>query len=204
MASSASATQVLLSSSVASVRMSDAVLRACLHHALLTEHEEMMGLLLGCTLPVASEPTQCKFSRSLVRSFARSRSHPLLLLFASCFSFVFLVPLYPLCVCVCVCVCVCLLVAVVEFVGVCLLRRSCQESDRVEISPEELASATMEAERFSVELQRHVRVLGWYHSHPHSMSCACFVCMCVFHIRVYMWEHMFTSVRACVRASTYT
>lgn len=48
-----------------------------------------------------------------------------------------------------------------------ILRRSDKKKDRVEISSDQLLKATIEAERLTEELQRRMRVLGWYHSHPH-------------------------------------
>jgi hypothetical protein len=39
--------------------------------------------------------------------------------------------------------------------------------DRVEASPEQLASAMAVAEKLSEGGQTKVRVIGWYHSHPH-------------------------------------
>ncbi|XP_008202235.1 lys-63-specific deubiquitinase BRCC36 isoform X1 [Nasonia vitripennis] len=51
--------------------------------------------------------------------------------------------------------------------AVIILRRSDKKKDRVEISSDQLLKATTEAERLTEELQRRMRVLGWYHSHPH-------------------------------------
>lgn len=51
--------------------------------------------------------------------------------------------------------------------AVIMLRRSDKQSDRVEISPEQLSAASTEAERLALTLNRPMRVLGWYHSHPH-------------------------------------
>jgi len=51
------------------------------------------------------------------------------------------------------------------------LRRLDKKKDRVEISPEQLLKAATEAERLTVELNRPMRVLGWYHSHPHITVC---------------------------------
>ncbi|XP_033121081.1 lys-63-specific deubiquitinase BRCC36-like isoform X2 [Anneissia japonica] len=48
-----------------------------------------------------------------------------------------------------------------------MLRRSDKCKDRVEISPEQLTHAASEAERLAMETGRPLRVLGWYHSHPH-------------------------------------
>lgn len=51
--------------------------------------------------------------------------------------------------------------------AVIILRRLDKKKDRVEISPEQLLEATVEAERLQDELKRSMRILGWYHSHPH-------------------------------------
>ncbi|XP_046326314.1 lys-63-specific deubiquitinase BRCC36-like [Haliotis cracherodii] len=51
--------------------------------------------------------------------------------------------------------------------AVIMLRRSDKQADRVEISPEQLSDASTKAEDLAKELQRPMRVLGWYHSHPH-------------------------------------
>lgn len=50
---------------------------------------------------------------------------------------------------------------------VIMLRRSDKRQDRVEISPEQLSDASTQAEILSHELGRPMRVVGWYHSHPH-------------------------------------
>ncbi|XP_023209382.1 lys-63-specific deubiquitinase BRCC36-like [Centruroides sculpturatus] len=51
--------------------------------------------------------------------------------------------------------------------AVIMLRRSDKRKDRVEISPEQLSDASTQAERLAQALRRPMRVLGWYHSHPH-------------------------------------
>lgn len=48
-----------------------------------------------------------------------------------------------------------------------MMRRSDKRPDRVEISPEQLSAAAIEAEVLADRLKRRIRVLGWYHSHPH-------------------------------------
>ncbi|KAH0534233.1 lys-63-specific deubiquitinase BRCC36-like [Cotesia glomerata] len=48
-----------------------------------------------------------------------------------------------------------------------ILLRLDKKKDRVEISPEQLLKAAAEAERLTIELKRDMRVIGWYHSHPH-------------------------------------
>ncbi|KAL6449054.1 hypothetical protein ACFW04_000636 [Cataglyphis niger] len=55
--------------------------------------------------------------------------------------------------------------------AVIILRRLDKKKDRVEISSEQLLKAAAEAERLTVELNRPMRVLGWYHSHPHITVC---------------------------------
>jgi hypothetical protein len=45
--------------------------------------------------------------------------------------------------------------------------QSARSDDRVEISPEQLAAASDEAERLSATMGQTTRVIGWYHSHPH-------------------------------------
>lgn len=56
---------------------------------------------------------------------------------------------------------------IVHIVSVIMLRRSDKRKDRVEISPEQLSFAASEAERLAQEMKRPLRVVGWYHSHPH-------------------------------------
>uniref|UniRef100_A0AAY5KDN2 MPN domain-containing protein n=1 Tax=Esox lucius TaxID=8010 RepID=A0AAY5KDN2_ESOLU len=56
---------------------------------------------------------------------------------------------------------------IVHIHSVIILRRSDKRKDRVEISPEQLSSAATEAERLAEMTGRPMRVVGWYHSHPH-------------------------------------
>ncbi|XP_036623536.1 lys-63-specific deubiquitinase BRCC36 [Trichosurus vulpecula] len=56
---------------------------------------------------------------------------------------------------------------IVHIHSVIILRRSDKRKDRVEISPEQLSAASTEAERLAEQTGRPVRVVGWYHSHPH-------------------------------------
>ncbi|XP_071956726.1 lys-63-specific deubiquitinase BRCC36-like [Antedon mediterranea] len=56
---------------------------------------------------------------------------------------------------------------VVHIVSVIMLRRSDKRKDRVEISPEQLTHAASQAERLALQTGKPLRVLGWYHSHPH-------------------------------------
>jgi len=94
---------------VKAIHLSADAFAVCLTHALSTEKEEIMGLLIGEVSP----------------------EH------------------------------------VSYIAAVILLRRSCIQADRVEISPEQLSAASTQAENYGKMLQRPMRVVGWYHSHPH-------------------------------------
>lgn len=91
------------------VYVGDSVYHHCVTHALSTEREEVMGLLLGRITP-------------------DGHAH----LFAA------------------------------ETVP-----RSDKRTDRVEIPPESLVAVTERAEALTAEVGEKVRVIGWYHSHPH-------------------------------------
>jgi BRCA1/BRCA2-containing complex subunit 3 len=84
----------------------------CMSHALTTENEEVMGLLMGDI----REEQGIKIS---------------------------------------------------EIWAVCILTRSCKQKDRVEVSAEQLGSASTKAEELSEQLGKPTRIIGWYHSHPH-------------------------------------
>lgn len=45
--------------------------------------------------------------------------------------------------------------------------RLTRQHDRVEASPEQLFEAATEAEKLSKVYNRELRVIGWFHSHPH-------------------------------------
>ena len=92
------------------VLISDAAYHHCVSHALITEREEVMGLLLGRI------------------SVDNTEAH------------IFCAETVP---------------------------RSDKRTDRVEISPEHLVGITERAEQLGIEMGESVRVIGWYHSHPH-------------------------------------
>ncbi|XP_068629339.1 lys-63-specific deubiquitinase BRCC36-like [Battus philenor] len=92
------------------VLLSTDVTLACVQHALSTEKEEIMGLLIG----------EVHNNSSLV-----------------------------------------------SIVSSVILRRLDKKPDRVEISEEQLVQATLRAEELAAEVGRPLRVVGWYHSHPH-------------------------------------
>lgn len=105
---------------VGSVYMSSDAYLACMAHALSTEGEEIMGLLLG--------EVKHEYHNSDAFGSSIGDSH-------------------------------------IE--SVVILQRSDRKSDRVEISPLQLSAAAQEAEELSLKLGKPIRVMGWYHSHPH-------------------------------------
>ncbi|NWQ63970.1 BRCC3 deubiquitinase, partial [Neopipo cinnamomea] len=111
----------------------------CLNHALSTEKEEVMGLCIGEVPPRREEALPGGAVTAL----------PLWQVDTS---------------------------RIVHIHSVIILRRSDKRKDRVEISPEQLSAASTEAEiSFSAShglglaemTGRPMRVVGWYHSHPH-------------------------------------
>jgi BRCA1/BRCA2-containing complex subunit 3 len=56
---------------------------------------------------------------------------------------------------------------VIQISAMIMMRRSDKRKDRVEISPEQLMLAAECAEKLAEELKHPMRVVGWYHSHPH-------------------------------------
>ncbi|KAI8647440.1 hypothetical protein BD408DRAFT_334854, partial [Parasitella parasitica] len=56
-------------------------------------------------------------------------------------------------------------VAHVKYIS--FLSRSDKRKDRVEIAPENLHLAALEAEEFGNKVGKPMMVIGWYHSHPH-------------------------------------
>ena len=95
------------------VIISDAVVQSCYHHALSTEKEEIMGVLLG-------EVVQLSEKVKIARLWAT----------------------FP-------------------------IQRSDKRKDRVEVAPEMLIRAGEVAECLTDQCEKHTRVIGWYHSHPH-------------------------------------
>lgn len=55
----------------------------------------------------------------------------------------------------------------VSIVSSIILRRSDKKPDRVEISEEQLVQAAEHAEKLKYQIGKPLRVVGWYHSHPH-------------------------------------
>ena len=97
------------------VRLLPAPFTTCLSHALSTEKQEIMGLLLG---EWEEDPrTGARVGLTIVEAL--------------------------------------------------VLRRIDRRKDRVEVSDTQLAAATTHAEALARQTGRPVRVVGWYHSHPH-------------------------------------
>ncbi|MXQ99089.1 hypothetical protein E5288_WYG004056 [Bos mutus] len=125
---------------------SDAFL-VCLNHALSTEKEEVMGLCIG--------ELNDDLRWVQVLTMANDVSFQMML---CCFTSS---------------VCWVDTVRIVHIHSVIILRRSDKRKDRVEISPEQLSAASTEAEisllthRLAELTGRPMRVVGWYHSHPH-------------------------------------
>eukprot|EP00729_Bicosta_minor_P014360 gene14360-19693_t len=94
---------------VSRVRLAADAMMVCLSHALSTEREEVMGLLVG---ELQAE-------------------------------------------------------GVVEITSLMILTRIDKRKDRVEISAEQLGQASSKAEQMGKECGRELRIIGWYHSHPH-------------------------------------
>ncbi|XP_065332746.1 lys-63-specific deubiquitinase BRCC36-like [Cloeon dipterum] len=95
-------------SNVKKVKINSDVFWVCEDHALSTEREEIMGLLMGCENN-----------------------------------------------------------GVIEISAIKMLERSDKRKDRVEISTNQLVSAAEEAETLKEKHGMDMRVVGWYHSHPH-------------------------------------
>ncbi|KAF6090103.1 BRCA1/BRCA2-containing complex subunit 3 [Phyllostomus discolor] len=117
---------------------SDAFL-VCLNHALSTEKEEVMGLCIGELNDDTRSDSKFTYAGTEMRPVAEKVDT----------------------------------VRIVHIHSVIILRRSDKRKDRVEISPEQLSAASTEAEisllahRLAELTGRPMRVVGWYHSHPH-------------------------------------
>ncbi|KAK7197720.1 Lys-63-specific deubiquitinase BRCC36 [Novymonas esmeraldas] len=146
------------------VRVSDQVIQSCLRHAFTTEREEVMGVLLG-RIELQSSPdpptqsshdgwTSVNRAESGADGVVSSGSGDGVVAAAAASSTA--------------------AAAVVgeregkvAYVwGTHVSERSVQRSDRVEVSPESLASAAAAAERMAAETGVRTYVVGWYHSHP--------------------------------------
>ncbi|KAK1346293.1 hypothetical protein QTO34_000147 [Cnephaeus nilssonii] len=131
---------------------SDAFL-VCLNHALSTEKEEVMGLCIGELNDDTRSDSKFTYTGTEMRTVTEKVDT----------------------------------VRIVHIHSVIILRRSDKRKDRVEISPEQLSAASTEAEislvvdeqflcalgplsqthRLAELTGRPMRVVGWYHSHPH-------------------------------------
>ncbi|NWZ40078.1 BRCC3 deubiquitinase, partial [Brachypodius atriceps] len=113
----------------------------CLNHALSTEKEEVMGLCIGEVPPAEGRPRGGAGGGAAYAGCGLRGTVDTS--------------------------------RIVHIHSVIILRRSDKRKDRVEISPEQLSAASTEAEiSFISSLTsrmtgRPMRVVGWYHSHPH-------------------------------------
>ncbi|KAI9179785.1 hypothetical protein H9P43_005115 [Blastocladiella emersonii ATCC 22665] len=127
---------------VALVVVPSAALHGYMMHVLTTAHEEVMGLILGDwkELPPASPVSPLLLgSGAPTGGFASSVGSAAAGQQAEC---------------------------VAEVTHFIVQRRLDKRPDRVELAPEQLVEAAAEAERWSAETGRSIRVIGWYHSHP--------------------------------------
>lgn len=78
----------------------------------------------------------------------------------------------------------------VSIVSSVILRRLDKKPDRVEISEEQLVQATLKAEELEKELGRPLRVVGWYHSHPH-------ITVWPSHVGQYLHNNIESQIKKC-------
>ncbi|RNF27165.1 putative metallopeptidase, putative,metallo-peptidase, clan MP, family M67 [Trypanosoma conorhini] len=138
--------------------VADTVIQACLAHAFTTEQEEVMGLLLGdVTLHDGGGTATATPTGTLTAAAAATpavsggATAPRTGVTAGAAALDTTSPIFR---------------KRANVWGTWVLQRSVRRSDRVEIAPEMLASATEEANRYTQQVGRQTRVIGWYHSHP--------------------------------------
>ncbi|KPA74082.1 metallo-peptidase Clan MP Family M67 [Leptomonas pyrrhocoris] len=121
------------------VRVSEQVIRSCFRHAFTTEKEEVMGMLLGRLETRRFASGSGNSGAAEIAKGAASASPPLPGSVEGKVAYIW---------------------------ATHVSERSVQSSDRVEMSPESLASAAETADRVSAATGVNTTVLGWYHSHP--------------------------------------
>ncbi|KAI7854938.1 JAB1/Mov34/MPN/PAD-1 ubiquitin protease-domain-containing protein [Circinella umbellata] len=92
--------------------------------------------------------------------------------------------------------------AIASVEGVSLLTRSDKRKDRVEIAPEQLHLAALEAEQVSKRLNRKMCVIGWYHSHPHITVFPSHVDLRTQLSQQYLDSHFFGIIISCFDSSS--
>jgi len=128
---------------VGNVVLSNEAWAGCLQHALSTESEEIMGLILGeywvdgrpiTSSQISASPQQSAQTgdASSEKSLVNGKSSTTILMYAFH-----------------------------------TLIRSDRRADRVEVSPMQLSEGLSAAEKLAKKFGRPLRVVGWYHSHPH-------------------------------------
>ncbi|KAI9499455.1 JAB1/Mov34/MPN/PAD-1 ubiquitin protease-domain-containing protein [Zychaea mexicana] len=86
--------------------------------------------------------------------------------------------------------------------AVSLLTRSDKRKDRVEIAPEQLHLAALEAEQVGKRLGRKMCVIGWYHSHPHITVFPSHVDLRTQLSQQYLDSHFFGIIVSCFDSSS--
>jgi BRCA1/BRCA2-containing complex subunit 3 len=146
------------------VEVSTDVIQACLSHALSTEHQEIMGLLIGQIVDDNDDDDACSVASPAMTSdddetaicranstitsvigtaSATSNNHNHTSGPAKAVS------------------------SICRIHHSLVLSRKDRQKDRVEVSDESLSMATSVAEAMSQVKQTNLTVVGWYHSHPH-------------------------------------
>ncbi|KAL0090095.1 JAB1/Mov34/MPN/PAD-1 ubiquitin protease-domain-containing protein [Phycomyces blakesleeanus] len=136
-----------------SVVLPASIYQVILTHALSTEKEEIIGMLIGNW-----ETTPCK------NPYMKGRT-----------------------------------TAHIEAVS--LLTRSDKRKDRVEIAPEQLHLAALQAEEYSKRTNKPMCVIGWYHSHPHITAFPSHVDLKTQYLQQSMDDRFFGMILSCFDAT---
>lgn len=130
------------------------VLCNCINHALISEGEEVMGLLLGDIQDNGNGSNVTNIWRALpqIRNDRRKVRVSFTCLYTRLFRCAPAVLKYASCA------------IRAQIIG---LSRSVLAQDRVECGGEQMADVAKQAEQISQQTGRLTRVVGWYHSHPH-------------------------------------
>ncbi|KAI9025932.1 JAB1/Mov34/MPN/PAD-1 ubiquitin protease-domain-containing protein [Phycomyces nitens] len=85
--------------------------------------------------------------------------------------------------------------------AISLLTRSDKRKDRVEIAPEQLHLAALQAEEHSKRANRPMCVIGWYHSHPHITAFPSHVDLKTQYLQQSMDDRFFGMILSCFDAT---
>ncbi|KAI8974723.1 JAB1/Mov34/MPN/PAD-1 ubiquitin protease-domain-containing protein [Pilobolus umbonatus] len=84
-----------------------------------------------------------------------------------------------------------------------LLSRSDKRKDRVEIAPEDLHMAAVEAEAYGQKTGQPMVVVGWYHSHPHITVFPSHVDLNTQYTQQFMDDRFFGIIISCFDSSSH-